>query len=296
MLRAVRHGRRLLFLNVAVAILLAFSLFQPAGAVPEGDLITDFNSFIYLSHDSSLRISETIDIYFGKKERENIVRFIPLTAEIAQQRHNIYIKLNSVTCAGKPIPYRESFQDNKLKVEFGDDAKEVGGQHEFVISYIAHGAVRPSDLGPQIYWNVTGAEWPMPIERASVVFCPPSGVAPHALTGQSSTGPDESMQSRVATYSDKAIEFKASDLTAGRALVIILQVPKDAVALPSATAEWGWTVEQTYLVALSILAATWGWLLLGVLVIAAVIVRYWINRAPPQILKAKSSVTSYRTQ
>src|SRR5262249_54862898 len=161
------------------------------------------------------------------------------------------------------------------------DAREVGGQHEFVISYIARGAVRSSDLGPQIYWNVTGAEWPMAIERASVVFCPPSGVAPHDLTGQSSTGPDQSMQSRVATYSDKSILFKASNLTPGRALVVVLQVPKDAVTLPSAGAEWGWMVEQTYLVALSILAATWGWIVLGVLFIAAVIVRYWINRAPP---------------
>jgi hypothetical protein len=295
-LRIGAPSRRLLFAFIALATFNFSWVLQPAGALAERDLVTNFDSFIYLSQDSSLRISETIDIYFAKKERQNIARFIPLSAEVGPQKYRIYIKLNSVTCDGRPIPYRETFDEDKLKIQFGDDAREVGGQHQFVISYIARGAVRPSEKGPQVYWNATGNEWTMPVERATVALCPPKGTALYDFTGQSSAGPNQSPQAKSPTFSEKAIVFKASNLAPGRALTITVQMPNDAVRIPLTTVEFSWMIEQLYQVVLSILSEIWGWLLLAFVIALAAVIRFWSRRTPPEIIRPKSNVTSYRTQ
>lgn len=265
-----------------------------AEALTDSDLITNFDSFIYLTKDSSLRISETIDLYFGQRERHSIVRMIPLTTELAHQTRQIYVKVGSVTCDGRAVGHKETFQDDKLKIEIENDSRQVVGQHKFVISYTAQGAVRSTEKGPELGWNVTGSDWTLPIERASVAFCPPSGVAPGDLVAESFVSDAHSSIPGLASSTDKAILFKAYNLTPGRSLTIAVQLPQGSVTVPGSTSEFGWLVDENYAVATSIITGCGGWLLLALIPIVIVILKFSNSRPPPPKAPPKATV-SYRS-
>jgi hypothetical protein len=278
--------------------LIAFLLFcvfaQRAGALTDSDLITNFDSFIYLTKDSSLRISETIDIYFGKREQHNIVRLIPLTTEVAHETRKIYIKVSGVTCDGRPVSHKESFKNDKLKIEIENESRQVVGQHKFVISYTAQGAVRATGKGAELSWNVTGSDWGLPIERASVTFCPPSGVEPKDLVAESFVSDAQSSIPGLANTSDKAILFKAYNLTSGRSLTFTVQVPPGVLTIPGSTSEFGWMVDENYAVATSIITACGGWLLLALIPIVALIFKLNHRRAAPPKAPPRT-IVSYRS-
>lgn len=284
-----------LLLASALTALLSIGIFtERAGALTDSDLITNFDSFIYLTRDSSLRISETIDLYFGQREAHHIVRLIPLTTEVAHQVRSIYIKVGSVSCDGRAIGHKETFQDNKLKIEVESDSRQLVGQHKFVISYTVQGAVRNTEKGAELCWNVTGGDWTLPIERASVAFCPPSGVAPKDLIAESFVSDAQSSIPGLANTSDKAILFKAYNLTPGRSLTITVQLPQGTITIPGSTSEFGWMVDENYAVAISVITACGGWLLLALVPIVAIIIKLSQRRVPPPKAPPRTTV-SYRS-
>jgi hypothetical protein len=290
------NGRAAVFFLISAIVLFVSvgSVVLRVEALTDSDLITNFDSFIYLTKDSSLRISETIDIYFGQRERHSIVRMIPLTTELAHQTRHIYVKVSGVTCDGRAVGHKETFQDDKLKIEIENDSRQVVGQHKFVISYTAQGTVRSTEKGPELAWNVTGNDWTLPIERASVAFCPPSGIAPRDLVAESFVSNSHSSIPGLASSTDKAILFKAYNLTPGRSLTITVQLPQGSTTVPGSTSEFGWMVDENYAVAMSIITGWGGWLLLALIPIVILILKFSNGGPPPPKAPPKATI-SYRS-
>ncbi|MEY3783781.1 MAG: hypothetical protein RLZZ230_103 [Candidatus Parcubacteria bacterium] len=128
--------------------------------------ITSFVSDITIQSDSSLDITETITYDFEGVQKHGIYRSI--SEKHAQpdsawyKERYVEYELISVTRDGVAEPYAlESYPG--LSVKIGNPNNTITGQHVYEITYRARGALSENKNGTELYWNVTGNEWEIPI-------------------------------------------------------------------------------------------------------------------------------------
>ena len=144
-------------------------------------IINDFKSDIAIQSGGKVTIEETIEIFFYES-RYGIYRDMPHTYK-SSTGEKIYteIEVNSVTDGIKKIPYEVSRNEANLRIKIGDPNKTVSGSQKYVIKYSASGALIPFEEYDELYWNVTGNNWPVPIEKSSaIVSLPQDGIVQSA--------------------------------------------------------------------------------------------------------------------
>jgi uncharacterized membrane protein len=133
--------------------------------------IESFQADIDIKKDSSFTVTETIDYVFTE-ERHGMYRCIPiLHAEqpesILRERY-IDIKFDSVLMDEKSVPYTVS-DGAEWCLKIGDPNTTISGVHTYTISYRVLGAISyEPNGGAELYWNITGDEWTIPIHAVSV--------------------------------------------------------------------------------------------------------------------------------
>lgn len=131
----------------------------------KGEVIKSFDADIVVNVDNSISIREKIVYSAGGISKHGIYRDIyPYSAE----KKKMDISIISVTDeAGNSYKYTREKVGKNLRLKIGDPDITFTGEKIYIISYIASKAV--SQLGDidEIYWNVTGNEWTMPILKAS---------------------------------------------------------------------------------------------------------------------------------
>ena len=172
-MKSFRHFRplaRLRWTALAVFLLLVTAL--PGWA--RSYRISNFNSNIHVDEDGSARIQEQITFVFSG-EYHGIYRDIPVDYPgPAGSNYTIFIKLGPITDeSGGKLKYEKSTSGGFLKLKI-----YVPGATDAIrtvnIEYSVANATRFFDDHDEFYWNVTGNDWPVAIERASaVVFFPP---------------------------------------------------------------------------------------------------------------------------
>ncbi len=128
--------------------------------------IVHFDTLLQVQTDASIRVIETIQYDFGPNVRSGIDRDIPYTFTDTQgSRHRLSLSDILVTDeAGNSLPVEISHRSDSLYIQIGDPDVTVGGRHTYVLSYVAHNAVSFLPDRDELYWNVTGNEWDVPIE------------------------------------------------------------------------------------------------------------------------------------
>ncbi|MFA5946759.1 MAG: DUF2207 domain-containing protein [Patescibacteria group bacterium] len=130
------------------------------------ELIKSFDAKLDVAKDGKVHVTETIRFDFGNNQKHGIFRDIPLTAVDGP---NIGITVNSVTNeTGGSYRYVESVDRGVLDIKIGDGNVTVTGEKVYVIDYVVTNAIRPFEDHDELYWNVTGNEWVVPIERVSM--------------------------------------------------------------------------------------------------------------------------------
>jgi uncharacterized membrane protein YgcG len=166
------------FLLLVMGLVLVFPVPTRADEVRFGvrdvEYIEDFFVAIEIRPDATLAVTEFIRYDFGGTERHGIYRDIPiryLGKSGVQQR--LVVDIVSVTDEqGVGLPYAESAAGASLRVKVGDPTETVSGVHTYALAYTVRGALAYFDRYDELYWNVTGNNWTVPIERAgvSIVF------------------------------------------------------------------------------------------------------------------------------
>jgi len=131
----------------------------------EAELINDFNANITIQKDGLVFVTEKIIYNFGSNQKRGIFRDIPLTA-INGPALNINV-LEVKNENGKPYQYNTSFTNNVLHIKIGDPNVLVSGIKTYIISYKVLNAIRTFKDHHELYWNVTGNQWPVAILNAS---------------------------------------------------------------------------------------------------------------------------------
>ncbi len=148
-------------------ILLSLVIFPQ---VTKAEVINNFIADITINPDSSILVEETIDYDFtGSTARHGIYRDIPYKYQACGGSYKLDIKVLSVQdLSGKNWSYTTTKSGNNLEIKIGDADKLVSGIKYYVIRYQVDGAINYFSDYDELFWNITGNDWPVSIERSEV--------------------------------------------------------------------------------------------------------------------------------
>jgi uncharacterized membrane protein len=216
-----------------------FFYFSPVALADSGWKITNFSSIVGIQTDGYVRVREIIHVDFGALERHGIFRDIPI-GYITSDGKNLAIeaKVNSITDGTKPISYESSNTNGNLRLKIGDANTLVTGAQAYVIDYTLRGVVRAFGKYDELYWNVTGDQWPIPIEHAEATFAlPKNGIIQWscyfgARSGTENCGGEKTSESVVHFTAPRALQ-------SGQGMTIAVGFTKGIVPILPPLAEDG---------------------------------------------------------
>ena len=226
-------------LLLAAMLLLGFA----TPAVAE-ERIIDFASTVVIAKDGTIDVTETIRV-----QAENVAINRGISREIPtryngprRQRMKVGFTLLETRRDGQPEPNSTETKNNGVRIRIGDpDVIIPVGQHVYTIRYKATRMIGRFEGHDELYWNVTGNGWRLPIDHASVIITLPSAVRfgqRSVYTGfQGETGRNAS----VAGERGGSIRFATNaPLAAGQGLSVAAAFPKGVVDAPSSATRAGW--------------------------------------------------------
>ncbi len=176
-----------LLLPVLLSLLL---LLLPAPSRAEDFSITSFRSDIEVRDDASLRITETIDTVFHR-QRHGLYRDIPFryTDELGKTSYTPVRGISVRDASGNPWKHKVERSGGFVRVRIGDPGKFVEGRQVYVVEYTVENAVLPFPDHDELYWNLTGNGWDVPIGSVSAHVDVAAGDRSLELRTRCYTGP-----------------------------------------------------------------------------------------------------------
>jgi uncharacterized membrane protein YgcG len=212
-----------------------------AQAQPHSWRVADFKDTISIAADGTALVSEKITVTFVG-EWHGIHRTIPVEYPGAQgTNYTLFLDVLSVTDEnGTKLKYDSSksgaYRDLKIYIPGAVDATRTVN-----LDYSVRNGVRFFDSYDEFYWNVTGNDWPVPIDHASAFVTLPETAA-GGLRAQAFTGAYGSKQSEATA------EVKGADVVSETThplpmrggLTIDVYIPQGILKSPSALTRLGW--------------------------------------------------------
>jgi uncharacterized membrane protein len=172
---------------VAVAIAAALCL-SSASALSTRELrIENFDSEIVVMPDATIDVTEHIQAHFIGGAWHGLYRSIPVEYATPQGlNYSLFLTVKSVTDGnGNPLKYESSRERHyrKLKIYVPDADNSA---RTINIQYTVSDAIRFFEDHDELYWNVTGDEWDVPIQSARARIILPentSNIRANAFTG-----------------------------------------------------------------------------------------------------------------
>jgi len=195
-------------LRRAIAVgLLALLAAMPAAA--RQLVIRNFNEQVTVNSDGTIEVIEFIEAQFTGKWN-GLYRTIPVEYTTPQGLNfTLFLEPLSVTDDdARPLKYDQSRQGRYIKfkvyVPGADDATRT-----IVLHYRVRNALRFFEDHDELYWNITGNEWDVPIGSASAKIELPAGVAGlHAIAYTGAFG-SRAADARVDTK-DNIVELRTT--------------------------------------------------------------------------------------
>jgi Predicted membrane protein (DUF2207) len=158
---------------LAAAVLVAGA---PAGA--QSETIHSYDVDLRVQADGSMLVTEQIEYDFGFSPHHGIFRDIPnrLTFDNRYDREYPIDVLSVTASPGTPDQYETEQSGNLFRIKIGDPDTTITGVHSYTITYRVRGALNHFADHDELYWNATGNQWPVPIERARATVTIPGQV------------------------------------------------------------------------------------------------------------------------
>lgn len=156
-------------LGSAVALSFFLISFANAQSPVNPEKIANFDGEIKINRDSTVDVKETINYDFGDQEKHGIFRFVPIKYKARGGNFNLRISDIKVKDEnGNPYNYAISYPGNDIEIKIGDANKLLSGQKIYIVSYTIRRAINYFSDHDELYWNFTGNEWEIPIEKATL--------------------------------------------------------------------------------------------------------------------------------
>jgi uncharacterized protein (TIGR04222 family) len=224
----------------AVALGALALVLLPAGAAQAdvGETIPSYAAVVTLDKDGTMHVQETISYVFAGSSHHGIYRDLRTVfsydpSATAGQSDSSYgpgntnkvrvypvsdVKVSSPT--GAPSAAKVSTNGNLTEIRIGDADRTVSGTQTYVLRYTIKGAPNGFADHQELYWNITGAEWEVPIEQASVTV-----KAPEAATKVVCYRGGYGSTQTCAGTAGASSTFETGTLEAGEGMTILLSYP-----------------------------------------------------------------------
>ncbi|MFA5052183.1 MAG: DUF2207 domain-containing protein, partial [Patescibacteria group bacterium] len=216
--------------------------------------ITDFSAGITVAASGIVDIQENINYDFGLTSHHGIYRYIPYRYTRSGATYNIRLAVSSITMdSGQNVPYTTTHENGNIVLKIGDADKTVDGIHEYSIRYTVQRAINFFDDHDELFWNVTGNGWEVPIEKATVTVIGPSAFSLEALQPACYTGAYGSTEQActVEPYENNGITVIGDTaLAAGEGLTFAVAWPAGTIQKPTATQNIRWFISDNWPIAL----------------------------------------------
>ena len=216
----------------AFAALWAILLSATAAHADEGWVITSFHSDIQVASDSTLTVTEDIQVDFGSLSKHGIFRTIPLRYRYDDTRDRFYdLQVQSVTDGSKPIPHDDSVSSDNEVIQIGDPNVLVSGRQRYVITYTVIGAMNSFSDHDEVFWNVDGALWPVPKTSVTATVHVPAGSLQKSACYQGEPGSTD-----PCTHVDSGanVNFSSTrELASGEEMSVVVALNPGAVLVPA---------------------------------------------------------------
>ena len=225
--------------------------------------VADFHDTITITGDGSAIVQERITLSFTG-EWHGIHRFIPIEYPGPRgTNYTLFLDVSSVTDgSGGKLKYDSStsngFRDLKIYIPGAVDTERT-----VEITYMVRNGMRFFEDHDEFYWNVTGNDWPVPIDHASAFVTFPESAAgslrAQAFTGvYGSTGRDATSEVKGADCSFETV----NPLPMRGGLTIDVYVPKGILKEPSGFTRFIWFIGSNPIVflpfwAFAVMYFTW---------------------------------------
>ncbi|MGA8493157.1 MAG: DUF2207 domain-containing protein [Terriglobales bacterium] len=235
----LRRSELRLYRRTIVSCLLFFVFAAPLFA--RSWRVADFNDTISVHVDGSALVRERITLAFDG-EWHGIHRFIPVEYPGPQgTNYTLFLRVTAVTDGNdNKLKYESStangFRDLKIYIPDAIDATRT-----VEIDYTVRNGSRFFEDHDEFYWNVTGNDWPVPIDHASALVSFP-GSAAGSLRAQAFTGAYGSAE-RDATFDVRGSEvsFETNNpLPMRGGMTIDVFIPKGILAEPGGFTRLMW--------------------------------------------------------
>ena len=219
--------RRLLF-AVGAALALLSVVPAPAAAADSGWSISLFSADLAVRSDGTLDVQETITAQFDVP-KHGIVRSIPLRYQY-DSRYDRVIRVSgvSVESGGGRVPYSVK-QGDVYEMKIGDPNRALQGGVTYMIRYTVAGVLNGFPDHDELYWNVTGNDWAVPMRTVRAAVSLPGRV--DAIT--CFQGPLRSTTPcRSSSAGDQATFAAGRELGPEEGLTVVTSMAKGAVPEP----------------------------------------------------------------
>ncbi|MDP2481727.1 MAG: DUF2207 domain-containing protein [Candidatus Palauibacterales bacterium] len=185
----------------------------PVGAVVRSWYVEDFHAELHVQRSGEVEVVETLRVRF-EGSYNGIFRTIPIQyRNRANLNYTLRLEVLGVEDGGgQALRYETSRERHYRKIKVWVPGA-MDAVRTVVIRYRVDNALRFFDeddsAWDELYWNVTGDEWPVPIERASVRVRLPAavtGVRARGFTG----GYGSTDESAEVTISDYLVDVRAT--------------------------------------------------------------------------------------
>lgn len=142
------------------------------------ETVKDFQSNFTVNKNGTISVEEVIRYDFGDQQKHGIYRDISTRKENQDGKiYKLKISVQSVNNEnGSPYKYTTPSKTGYESLKIGDPNNTITGEHVYVIKYTVSGAITYFSDHDELYWNITGNDWEVPITLVTSKITLPLGI------------------------------------------------------------------------------------------------------------------------
>ncbi|HEV8423894.1 MAG TPA: DUF2207 domain-containing protein [Actinomycetes bacterium] len=232
----------------AVVVLAAGLLLAAPGWARADEQIRAYSVQLRIEPSGELLVSERISYDFGPAQRHGILRDLPVRRRFDSRRDRLYpVRVVGVRSPDAPDQYSLEDADGEegplLRIRIGDPNQTVTGRHDYTIDYRVQGALDGFADHDELYWNVVGSLWKVPIGEASATVTAPAAIT-HVACHAGPSGAGRPCGSSLVD--GRTASFAVGDLGPFEGLAVGVGFPTGVVPAPHPMLQERWSLARAF--------------------------------------------------
>jgi hypothetical protein len=212
---------------------------QESTPAPTHEQILSYDSDITVNLDGTLRVTETIRVLAGGAPiQHEIYRDFPTRYnDQFGNPYTVHIEVVSLERDAQPEGFRVRQISNGLRIHLTNSGELLSpGEHTYELTYTVDRGIGFFADHDELYWNVTGNGWTIPVQEARATVHLPQGIAREAILLDAYTGRQGSAETAYNASADNQgnASFRTTRaLAPHESLTVVARWPKRFVSPPT---------------------------------------------------------------